>query len=466
MGTGVFLSAAEYTWTGGGADSHFTTAANWGGNNLFIVHATFGLTQNNNSAAITAILPEGAYAQTNGFDITNGTITVGGKLDSIRTSSGSFNGFWMRGNSTITLLPTAEFTFLNRNGGTDASAQLTMAGGNNTVNKYDTSSLSFDNMFISTYDCSGGVHNVVNHYAGGISANAIRLGTYSTNFTAEPSQYNLYGGTVSATQMWIQYDTIPQKESIRQHGRGELNVYGGEFTVGTLSGGQSVSNSVTYYGDINVRLNETSGFGTFAVTGDSDYNGNVNVTMDSPVLTLSPTILETPLVNFAGNVSADMQLMSNSSLITFSEDNKTARLNPAKNVTPDGGYTVGTALSFEQAATEGYLSINASGDPYLLSLLTTEFNSEADMNSFVDWLNESVENYSFSATGLSSLQIDTFAANTDAVFLWDFTGYASGVGVLGIASQQVPEPNTWILALLGIALYWGRYYAKSWVCIG
>lgn len=463
----VFLSAQEYVWTGGGADSFFTTPENWGGTGLF-TNNNYGLTHNNNNASITAILPAGYDAQINGFDITNATVVVEGKLDSIRGRSDgfSFNGFWMRGNSAITLLPHAEFAFLNQSGNPD-SAQLTMARGNNLVNKSETSSLSFGNIFISTYDCDGGYSNIFNQFAGAITSNSIQLGTYTntTDFSEDPSQYNLYDGTVSTSLLRIQYDS---SRTSSNHGRGEVNIYGGEFTVGTLSGGQSVSGGTTYFGDINIHLSgkTANGFGTFEVTGDSDYNGHLNVTVDAPLLTLSPDILETALVNFGGNVHTDMQLTSNSSLITFSEESQTARLDAAKNLTPDGGYTVGTALSLAETATEGYLSISASDNPYLLLLSTTEFGSDAEMDLFVDWLNESTENYHVTAMGLSALQLGTFSPNADSVFLWDFSGYSANVGVLGITSQQVPEPHTWILALLGIAFYGGKYYAQKRIYVG
>ncbi|MDO4575629.1 MAG: hypothetical protein Q4D98_10510 [Planctomycetia bacterium] len=448
------LEAQEYTWTGGGADSLFTTADNWGGSNVFTNNG-YALTHNNN-ASITATLPAGTYAQTNGFDITNATIVVAGELDSIR--AGSHNGFWMRGGSTITFLSSADFAFLNQSGNVD-QAQITMAAGNNTINKYDSSALSFGSIYISSFDCGGGFRNILNQYAGGVTATNIYLGTCSTNFSAEPSQYNLYGGTVSTGTLRIQLDTDRSTQS-SGHGRGELNIYGGTFTAGTLSGGQSTSGSTTYTGDINIHLNQTYGYGTFSVTGNSDYNGNVNVKVDSPILTLSPSVLGASLVSFGGSVSTDMTWAENP-LISVSADN-VAQLNESKNVTPDGGYTVGTALTFDTVAREGYLSISSSGDPYVLTLSTTEFENEADMAMFTSWLNENVENYDATPIDLSSLQLSTFAANAATVFLWDFSGYtAKNVGVLGIATQHVPEPASWILILWGIAFCWRKRVAQT-----
>lgn len=340
-----------------------------------------------------------------------------------------------------------------------------MAGSGNTLNFHNDSRYEFDRMFVSAYDGGGGSNNVVNQHAGNVTANGLWLGTYTLDFSQNTSQYNLYGGSFAVNAMRIQTDDT----TITTMGRGEANIYGGMFTANSLTGGQSVSGGVTYRGDIDIHLSEKSvaGFGTFGVTGNSSYKGNVTVSVDAPILTLSPDVVGKNLVHFAGDVDTNMQLTTNSSLISISDDRKTARLDASKDVTPVDGYVVGGSLSFAEAVTGGYLRIEPSDDPYTMLLTTTEFANEEAIDAFADWLNANVENYSVTPAGLDGLQIETFTTGSGSVFLWDFSDYTSGnVGVWGISTRHVPEPHTWILALLGIILYWGKFYAKKRVYAG
>lgn len=452
--------AQEYIWTGGGADARFTNAANWGGETVFTQN-WFALIRNNVNSTI--LLPKGAYGQVSGFDISNVQITIAGKVDSFTTETNArYNGFWMRGNATVTFLPTAEYNMLLEEPigdwkGTDA--QLTMVGGNNTIHKQDNGTLAFNRMFISGHD-GAGYNNIFNHHAGTVTANELWIGTTTSTLDTNPSQYNLYGGTVYSLVTGIQHHSFSNNDF---NGLGELNIYGGTFTTRTLSGGQSTfdGGATYYFGDINLHLGEASaeGFGTFMVEEESSYNGKVNVLVDSPLLTLSPDIAGKNLVNFRGNVDANMQFTTNSSLIAIAEDKKTASLDTSKNVTPTEGYMVGDFLSFETAVA-GYLQINPSSDPYTMLLSTTAFASEEAIVDFANWLNEEVENYSVTPSGLDSLKLETLAAGSDAIFLWDFSGYSTEVGVWGISTQHVPEPHSWVLAILGIAFYWGRSYAQ------
>jgi len=430
------LRAAEvYTWTGKGADAYVSTKENWPGNTQSFSKNGFGLMQESKSGS-TYTIPEGASVVTTGFYINNTKVIINGSCVSRREdyNGWKFNGFWMFNGSTVTIGENADFTCVN--GSATDAIQLTMSGSNNTLNKYDSATLNFENIFISGNDQGGGSHNQVNQYAGTVKAKDVQIGTNSTSFTDENiSAYNLYGGTVEA-----------QKTSLNAVnnllGRGELNIYNGDYKTGTLQGGTSVNGSNEYKADINVHVGP-NGYGTLTVTDTNSYTGNINVTLDSSVLTL-PATLQT-LVSLPAIGSTKISL--NTPL--FKQDGATVVLDSSKNLAGSGVYSVNTPLTFD-ATNAGYLEMAPVGNQFNLEMTVSGLGTQEEANAFATWLSED-SGFDAEMTTPTSLVLSGFPAFATNQFLFlDFSGYELAiVKATGLMAAEVPEPAAWSLLLLG-----------------
>lgn len=441
---GISLQAAEITWTGQGADEYVSTKENWSGNTPSFNKNSFGLMHEAQDGN-TYIIPEGASAIATGFDITNTQIVINGNFISRREPYGgfSFNGFWMRGGNTITFGENAAVSFQTSNGATDA-VQLTMCSANNVINKYDSGKWDFANMFISTYDCGGGNNNHFNQYAGTVTAIQINLGTKSGFDDSQISTYNLYGGKVETVETWL--NTYRQNNT-DHYGRGELNIYSGNYTTQKLGGGTSINDSNTYQSDINVHVSP-DGYGTFQVTETNAYTGKINVLLDSAVGIFPDEMKDVSFVSLAA-LSGNESITINTPLFVL---NGTAvTLDTSKNLA-SGLYHVNDSITFD-ATNAGYLEIAPSADPYQIEMTISGLESQSDVNAFTQWLNETTD-YDAQMTSPTSLVLSIFPASlTEQLLLLDFSQYTlADVMATGLISSELPEPAAWLMLLLGAAL--------------
>lgn len=449
---GVSLQAAEITWTGQGADEYVSTKENWSGNTPSFNKNSFGLMHEAQDGN-TYIIPEGASAIATGFDITNTQIVINGNFISRREPYGgfSFNGFWMRGGNTITFGENAAVTFQTSNGATDA-VQLTMCSANNVINKHDSGKWDFANMFISTYDCSGGNNNHFNQYAGTVTATQINLGTKSGFDDSQISTYNLYGGNVEAGDTFL--NTYVQG-STTHYGRGEINIYGGNYTTQNLGGGTSVDGTINYRSDINVHVIPDS-YGTFNVTQGNTYTGKINVLLDSAVGIFPSEMKDASFVSLA-ELSGNESITINTPLFVL---NGTAvTLDTSKNLV-SGLYHVNDSITFD-ATNAGYLEIAPSADPYQIEMTISGLESQSDADAFSQWLNET-SGYEARMTSPTSLVLSVFPASlTEQLLLFDFSGYTpTDVMATGLFSSEVPEPTAWLLFLSGVLALLGAGIKK------
>ena len=440
---GTSLQAAEITWTGQGADEYVSTNENWAGNTPSFSKNSFGLMHEKQDGN-TYVIPEGASAIATGIDINNTQIVINGNFLSRREPYGgfSFNGFWMRGGNTITFGENAAVSFQTSNGAVDA-VQLTMCSTNNVINKYDSGKWDFANMFISTYDCSGGNNNHFNQYAGTVTATQINLGTKSGFDDSQISTYNLYGGKVEAGDTFL--NTYVQG-STTHYGRGEINIYGGNYTTQNLGGGTSVDGTTNYLSDINVYVGPDD-FGTFSVTGTNGYTGKINVVNSAAVELLPATIKDTAVVSLSA-LSGEETISINTPLFVL---NGTAvTLDTSKNLGSDL-YHVNEPIMFD-ATNAGYVEMEPTSNPIEISFTVSGLESQSAADAFAQWLSEDT-GLDARMTSPTSLILNTFpASDSERLLSLDFSRYtAANVMATGLTASELPEPAAWLMLLLGAA---------------
>lgn len=254
----------------------------------------------------------------------------------------------------------------------------------------------------------------------------------------------MYGGNVETADTFL--NTYIQN-STTHYGRGEINIYAGNYTTQNLRGGTSVDETTNYRSDINVHVSPDS-YGTFNVTQGNTYTGKINVLLDSAVGIFPSEMKDASFVSLAA-LSGNESITINTPLFVL---NGTAvTLDTSKNLA-SGLYHVNDSITFD-ATNAGYLEIAPSADPYQIEMTISGLESQSDANAFTQWLNETTD-YDAQMTSPTSLVLSIFPASlTEQLLLLDFSQYTlADVMATGLISSELPEPAAWLMLLLGAAL--------------
>lgn len=239
----------------------------------------------------------------------------------------------------------------------------------------------------------------------------------------------------------------------------------------TISGNGSLlaSSASIYFGHstrdqvtVNLKAADT-GFGQ--ITAKSDIvSTNVSYILDAS----APIILQegysaekgVTLMSAGGTISAFTgTLTSGNWTAALSADKKTvtAKQNSDALGTVSGS---GNGLTLQTPAETGWVWLDSDGtNPFQLTMTVDGLADMDSMNTFVDFLNESFTTLNAEAVSEEEVLFTNLGTSLeDAVFAWDFSSLTSiglsDLAVTGFSGQNVPEPGTWILLLLGAAGIW------------
>ncbi len=431
-----------FVWTGNGADDLISNSANWPttmGSQFFQNH--YGL--HTTAQRGTYVIPAGNTATVYGFDITNVTLDFDGDIISVRNPS--FNGFWMRNNMTVILGPNGSYTFQQRDGSADAG-QITMQGENNRIEYHMQGTLPFQAIFVGAYDGNGGKNNHLEQHAGKITSEFTYVGTMNTGGT-EQNTLTLYGGTYEVSNtLLVGLDTARGT-----HGNGAVNIYGGALSTVNMSGATATIDGAQFVPSVDLFIGGVDGtdFGTFALTGNNTFSGDINVQMAMPLTVLDSSILNTNIVSLStvGNTKVNL----GSELFTTANDGKTVILDASKKLAGSDNYAVNETLALTTPVSEGWIELPDSSNPFTVELSASGLDSMTAAEEFAAWLGE---DFFANATALdqSTIQLTFSPENGDDIFMFDFTDYAAAnVKLQGFSTSDVPEPSAWALMLLSAA---------------
>ncbi len=428
--------------------------------NLILGHSTDGVGTLTTDTG-TKITSAGVYIGNNG----KGTATMTGTT---LTTSGTFYvGQNASAVGDLTVNDGTSITAKNFCVGNNGTATMTMNGGtiktnewfllgfhNNGVNNVMTQNGGTLDVawFTMQWDGNGGT-STYNMNGGELISHGTAQGNGMVLAKNAAATFNMNGGTVTTSQAsatnigWAGY-ALSVGTGVTP-GNATLNISGGEMNAlgKTYIKNGSVINYLTGMG-------ENGGtYGVLKITGDLEQLGSITVshTGDAPNWVDPVTIMT---VSGAG-----VPNVTNNSTNVYEDfwyaDEKALKLQ-TKAGTVDFGDEMVVEVPEGLALKTGWVDFAGANNTQSFDLqIATE-----DMDSFMAALNAQLEaEYGDAATATKkddqTAEITlNFAELSDVDrFTWNFTAAEfNGAAVMGIESNYVPEPSTWLLLLLGLGM--------------
>ncbi|MDO4575315.1 MAG: PEP-CTERM sorting domain-containing protein [Planctomycetia bacterium] len=310
---------------------------------------------------------------------------------------------------------------------------------------YDTGS-SHGTMYVGDHAGSTAVIDIA---GGTLQADKnINVGQ-SGNGTIRVSQ----GGSLTAGQIIVRAGT----------GKGLLEIVGKDVSVKTIASSETTGNFTTK-GTLHF-LADSTGLGCLEVGGTYSQSGTVALGVAGGLTCLSKSVAdaEYTLLNAAEGSSA-FNITNSSLWKTTGTNNWTVQLDETKSA-GTLSLNTGTLAITDDYQTAGYLDFTGEGGYFNLQL---SFDGLSDMNAtqeLVDWMAATYGTENVSALDVGKIQLSSlFSADGTGILAWDWSLYnaaeTQNISLTGLAGQNVPEPATWGMLLLGISFLLRRKRAR------
>ncbi len=272
-----------------------------------------------------------------------------------------------------------------------------------------------------------------------------------------PMDFNVVnGGTVSAKEIRFNSNTDSNPSSPADSRTGDLTVSGFGSAInaaGTITFGNASRDKVT----VNLNASET-GFGK--ITSAQNIVGqNVEYVLKA----LSPIVIQQEysaengftLMSAGGTISGFSGVLTSGNwTASLSDDKKYVAVK--QNSDALGTITgTGSELALQTPAESGWVWLEPeSGNPFQLTMTIDGVKSIDSMTALANFMNDSFTDFHAEAVSNEELLLTNLGTDfSNAIFAWDFSSLASAgfsnLAVTGLGGQNVPEPGTCILLILG-----------------
>ncbi|MDO4584132.1 MAG: PEP-CTERM sorting domain-containing protein [Planctomycetia bacterium] len=237
----------------------------------------------------------------------------------------------------------------------------------------------------------------------------------------------------------------------RGTGKGLLQIVGKDVSVKTTE------NFTTYSGGRGTLhfLADSTGLGCLEVGKTYSQSGTVTLGVAGGLACWTPEVAAAKYTLLNANGGNDSFKISNTSIWETAENDRTVQLNDDLRFSEtlslnSGMLSIGTAYG-----TMGYLNFTGESGYFNVQL---SFDGLNDLDATADlalWMasENGMENASVLDVGVIQLS-SLFSADGSGILAWDWSLYntanSMNVSLTGLAGQNVPEPATWGMLLLGI----------------
>lgn len=263
--------------------------------------------------------------------------------------------------------------------------------------------------------------------------------------------------------------------NIAQNGNGTIRVsQGGSLTAAVIDVGKGTGKgllqivgkdvSVKTTGDLSVRSNggsalhflaDSTGLGCLEVGGTYSQSGTVTLGVAGGLACWTPEVAAAKYTLLNATDGNDSFNITNTSIWKTADNNRTVQLNDNLHFSETLSLNCGM-LSIDTAyGTMGYLNFTGESGYFNVQL---SFDGLEDLDATADlalWMasENGMENASVLDVGVIQLS-SLFSADGSGILAWDWslynTAHSADVSLTGLAGQNVPEPATWGMLLLGI----------------
>ena len=422
---------------------------------------------------------KGTFNQFDGNNKVTGTMTIGNGATG--TGSYSISGGSLNANC-IAVGDNGVGEFNISGGSVDAADWILCAfhSGSGTINQ--TSGDVTCGWFTLTWDGGGagkgsGTYNM---YGGTLTADGGGNDNRSSIGAVGTAEFNLYGGKVDIQQKKSYTDTLTlgaKHGATAQAGTGELNIYGGEMTVAKnviVADGSSINFFIGSNGlgtlDITGSLYGPTATGATVTTNIAD--GLAFISADS----FNPNTLTADVLKVGDASGSKVNLKINQGGTGGIYDAQFDADQGVLSVSFNPDFLVGTLSAVCGSSTNdspylGYIQIDELGnsnDPYVMTVSLNGLSTVTDLESVAAQMTQDLiagGKTSALATAVpgSTTDISITGLIDDSTKVGDLILYNLknanylGAKVGSISSNQVPEPATWTLLVLGLfGLGWMR----------
>lgn len=265
---------------------------------------------------------------------------------------------------------------------------------------------------------------------------------------------------------------------IGQEGKGTIRVSrGGNLTAQAISVGNNSNGkgllqivgkdvSVETTGNFTVNSNnngalhflaDSTGLGCLEVDGKYSQTGTGTVALGvaGGLAYWTPDVANAEYTLLNAAEENDSFVISNSSLWKNTENNRTVQLDDAN--------ALSETLSLNQGMLEigestiGYLNFTGESGYFNVQLHLSGLDDLAATEALASWMASENEAGNPQALGTGVIGLSSLAsADGQGILAWDWSlynaAYSKDVSLVGLAGQNVPEPATWGMLLLGIGL--------------
>lgn len=467
---------------------------------IYVGRVGKGVVNQSGGAATAVNFVIGHLAAGNGvYNISSGSLTVkGSRLNVGNYGSGVLN---VSGDAVVTVGDRLEIGnaqnstgTMNMTGGTVTANTMDVGNnGSGTLNLYD-GVLKTNAWFLVGFNnqADGSAPNVVNQYGGTLNAGWFTMGWDGNYETNSQNSYNMFGGTLN-----VRGEGNPFV--LAKNGKAVFNLYDGQVSAAVGRNSNQAANAVyyngyglklggigsgtgvlnIYAGDMDVKghasLSDSSeinfmtsvrGLGSLNVEGNFEQNGGtVSVAHnDSISLTDDYSLENGKDVMTVGGKSAVNVTNNSPNLLDAVYDSATGVLNVQFKDDLYAGSLGGNSNITVDSATAGWVSLDEfnNSNPFML---TFDVNTNGlGIDAFVDVLAEQLhlspedDWLTVEATSDNSVVMTFLPDVLDGmdILSWNFSDSAlyglNGVAVTGLSGNEVPEPSTIALLVLGCGL--------------